>query len=511
MTELGGKGGLGSIADPRALLEGLFEHSPLAFQIYRADGHCLLVNRAFRELFGSEPPPEYNVFRDEQLERQGFLGLVHRAFTGETVHVPPHWYDPRELRHVEVREGRRVAIEVTLFPLRGEGGAVEHIALCFKDVTSELERAQAEESLRLLKLERTADAKLRGLLEAAPDAMIIVEGDGRIALVNAQAERLFAYPRDELLGQRVEMLIPERFRRQHAAHRGLYAASPRTRAMGTGLELYGRRKDGSEFPVEISLSPLVTEQGTLFSSAIRDVTERKQAEDDLRRARAEVEGANRDLEAFSFSVAHDLRAPLRAIDGFSQALQEDCADKLEAEGLDYLQRVRASAKQMSQLIDGLLGLARVTRGELAREEVDLGRIARQAGRRLRDSAPARDVELVVSDGLVAEGDPRLLTAVVENLLSNAWKFTAGRAQPRIEIGRTNVEGQSAFFVRDNGVGFEQTYAHKLFAPFQRLHKASEFEGSGIGLATVQRIVRRHGGRIWAEGAVDRGATFYFTL
>jgi two-component system, NtrC family, sensor kinase len=224
----------------------------------------------------------------------------------------------------------------------------------------------------------------------------------------------------------------------------------------------------------------------------------------------ELELKNEELESFSYSVAHDLRAPLRSIDGFSLALLEDYADKLDDEGRQYLRYVRESAQQMAQLIDDLLTLSRVARGEFQRESIDLSDIARRVVARLKDAAPERRVELVLPDGLPAAGDERLMTVVFENLLGNAWKFTGKTTHPRIEVGV--VAGTlPVYFIRDNGAGFDMAYAGKLFGVFQRLHAASEFEGTGIGLATVQRVIRRHGGRIWAEGAVGRGASFFFTL
>lgn len=225
----------------------------------------------------------------------------------------------------------------------------------------------------------------------------------------------------------------------------------------------------------------------------------------------ELEWKNKELEAFSYSVAHDLRTPLRSVDGFSQALLEDYADKLDEEGKQYLRYVRESAQQMGELIDDLLSLSRVTRGDFHREDVDLTAIAAGVATRLQRQHAERTVELVVADGLVAAGDARLLTVALENLLGNAWKFTGKRADARIEVGSSDDRGSRTYFVRDNGAGFDMTYAPKLFGVFQRLHSASEFEGTGIGLATVQRVVRRHGGRIWAEGEVGCGATFFFTL
>jgi DNA-binding response OmpR family regulator len=222
----------------------------------------------------------------------------------------------------------------------------------------------------------------------------------------------------------------------------------------------------------------------------------------------ELELKNKELDAFSYSVAHDLRAPLRAIDSFSAALQEDYADRLDEEGQQYLRYVRDSAQQMGGLIDGLLGLSRVMRGELQRAPLDVTAIARRVVKRLRLQEPERQVEVEVAEGLAAEGDPRLLSVLFDNLLGNAWKFSSKRADARIEVGRLD---DGAFYVRDNGAGFDMAYATKLFGVFQRLHSNAEFEGTGIGLATVQRIVQRHGGRIWAEGGIGRGAVFFFTL
>lgn len=233
--------------------------------------------------------------------------------------------------------------------------------------------------------------------------------------------------------------------------------------------------------------------------------------DSLARTARGLEAAHRELDAFTYAVAHDLRTPLRSIDGFSQALLEDCADRLDTDGKRYLKHIRDAAKQMAGLIDDLLRLSRVTRAELRREQVDLSELARAVLARLQGAQPDREVELVVQAGLVTEADPRLLDVVLMNLLGNAWKFTGKQASARIEFGANGGEKPVVFFVRDNGAGFNAAYAGKLFGVFQRLHAAQEFEGTGIGLATVQRIVHRHGGRVWAEGEVDRGATFYFTL
>lgn len=232
---------------------------------------------------------------------------------------------------------------------------------------------------------------------------------------------------------------------------------------------------------------------------------------ELLRAKEVTEEASKELEAFSYSVSHDLRAPLRSVDGFSRALLEDYADRLDDQGQKYLRYVRESANEMAALIDDLLALSRVARTELLSEPVSLSAIAHRVIGRLQYQAPHPHAELFIRDGLFAQGDRRLLTVLLENLLGNAWKFAGKRDRPRIELGAESEPPHTIYFVRDNGAGFDMAEADKLFQPFARLHAASEFEGTGIGLATVHRIVRRHGGRVWGEGEVDRGATFYFTL
>jgi light-regulated signal transduction histidine kinase (bacteriophytochrome) len=225
----------------------------------------------------------------------------------------------------------------------------------------------------------------------------------------------------------------------------------------------------------------------------------------------DLEHKNRELESFSYAVSHDLRAPLHRIDSFSRAVTESQGERLDQAGRRYLDRVREASRQMGQLIDDVLYLSRVTRAELRRHEVDLSALATAVLDRLREADPDRPVETRIRPGLVVMGDGQLLRIGLENLLGNAWKFTARQPAPRIEFGSTQVSGEPTYFVRDNGAGFDMAYADKLFTPFQRLHLATEFPGSGIGLATVQRIVHRHGGRVWAEGLVGQGATFHFTI
>jgi len=256
--------------------------------------------------------------------------------------------------------------------------------------------------------------------------------------------------------------------------------------------------------------------GYLIDRARRDQRRaRSQAFADLERLvaqrTAELTAANHELAAFAYSVSHDLRAPLRAIDAFSQALIEDFGAALEARAQDYLRRIRNNTVRMGQLIDDLLKLSRLTRAELHFETVDLTAMARQITTDLQRAESDRTVACTIEPGVIARGDPRLLRVLLENLLGNAWKYTSRHATARIEFGRTTTDGETAYFVRDDGAGFDPTQADKLFRPFQRLHTTEEFEGAGVGLATAQRVVRRHGGQIWADAAPEQGATFFFTL
>ena len=373
-------------------------------------------------------------------------------------------------------------------------------------------------TLRTIAERKRVEGRLRLVVEAAPNAMIMVDREGKITLVNTQIEQLFGYQRDELLGQRIEILVPERFRSKHRDYRNSFFANPEARAMGAGRDLYGLRKDGSEVPIEIGLNPVTTPEGLSVLASIIDITERKKAEDviiklneDLSRRTAELEATNKELEAFTYSVSHDLRAPLRSIDGFSQAVLEDYADKLDAQGKNHLERVRAASQYMAQLIDDMLNLSRVTRSEMRHETVHLSAMAREIGEALRKTQPEQQVEFISAENVTATGDERLLRVVMQNLLDNAWKYTGKHARARIEFGVKDEGGKPVFYVRDDGAGFDMAYADKLFGAFQRLHRRGEFPGTGIGLATVQRIIHRHGGRVWAEGEVEKGATFYFSL
>jgi hypothetical protein len=358
---------------------------------------------------------------------------------------------------------------------------------------------------------RTLAEQLTTTLESLTDAFFTIDGQWRFTYVNAEAERMMRTRRELLVGRSIWEALPELT--QTAAH-DHYQRAVREQVAVQFEEYYAPLR------VWVHVKAYPSRQGLAIYA--RDVTERVQAQQEILRLNAQLEervrqrtgqleAANKELEAFSYSIAHDLRAPLGSIDGFSQVLAERAGEALDERSRHYLQRIRRAVGHMGELTDGLLALSNLSRASLRREPVDLAELARTALASLREHAPHRKVEVCVAHALVVHGDPRLLAQLVGNLVANAWKFTARREDARIEIGCTQAAGESVFFVRDNGAGFDMAYASRLFEAFQRLHSTSEFEGTGIGLAIVHKIVGRHGGRIWAEAAPERGACFHFTL
>jgi PAS domain S-box-containing protein len=366
-------------------------------------------------------------------------------------------------------------------------------------------------------------AMFESLFESAPGSILVVNSRGRIVRVNAETERKFGYHREELVGQPIETLIPSRYTERHRGHTTNYFEKPRVRPMGAGIELFAKRKDGSEFPVDILLGPLESggpqpEGDQLVLSIVYDLTDRKRTQTEiqnlnreLERRIGELEAVNRELEAFSYSVSHDLRAPLRAIYGFSQMLEEDYGKTIDAEGNRLLKVIQDNTKQMGQLIDDLLAFSRLGRQSPAYGPVDMGELAKAVSEELQNENSGRKLAFTIGALPPATGDRAMLRQVLVNLISNAVKFTRNRETAQIEIGALPDGEETAYFVRDNGVGFEMQYASKIFGVFQRLHRQQDFEGTGVGLAIVQRVVSRHGGKIWAESTPGEGATFFFTL
>jgi len=359
-------------------------------------------------------------------------------------------------------------------------------------------RKEAQDALR------RSEQTFQLLVESIQDyAVFMLDPDGRVATWNAGAERIKGYAAHEIIGQHFSAFYPREDVAQGKPRWELEMAEREGRHEDEGWRV---RKDGTRFWANVAISAMRDGHGALigFAKVTRDLTERRRVEQALGQS-------NQELERFSYSVSHDLRAPLRAINGYAQALWEDHAARLDDEGKRLLGVIRDSAKLGGQLIDGLLNFSRVGRQALTKAPVDLTALAESVVAELRPTQGSAAVEVLLSPLPPASGDAGLLRHVLVNLIDNAFKFSAKRAHPRVEIGAQQSGPEVAYYVKDNGVGFDMQYANKLFGVFQRLHRPEEFEGTGVGLALAQRIVQRHGGRIWAEGKVNEGATFRFTL
>jgi PAS domain S-box-containing protein len=503
------------------LWRGLFESVLSGFALHDSmldeagapvDYVFVSANRAFGEQTGLVPAEILGRRVTDVLpgvEKSGLIELYGQVALGGAPQRFEIYFEPL---------GRHYDIQV-FSPRRGQ------FATVFVDVT---ERRRAEDDLEENR------RFLQRVLEVTPDLIYIFDlASRRNVFSNREMLEVLGYTSDEVLamgGTVVPRLLHPDDAQLVAEH---YAKAAQLADDETAeVEYRMRRRDGTWCWLHCRDSVFRrSDDGAavhLIGTA-QDITARRQAEAARREAERalavanvdlerrvssrtrELEAAYEELEAFSYSVSHDLRAPLRALDGFSLALLEDYGEQLDDTARDYLARVRAASQRMGRLIDDLLTLSRVSRQDLVREEVDLSAIGRDVIADLRQADPKRLVEVTVADGIVANGDPSLLRVVLRNLLDNAWKFTSRRPHAHIEVGVERRGGVVAHEVRDDGAGFDTAYVDKLFTPFQRLHAADEFPGTGIGLATVRRIVRRHGGSVWAEGAVDSGATIRFTL
>jgi PAS domain S-box-containing protein len=441
----------------------------------------------------------------------GFEALVFKASRGIE--------DIYELTYVR-KDGSRFPAVVSVTALRDAKAAIIGYLLIGTDNTA---RKLADEALRKTEVE------LHAVFENLDEGVIVANLDGELLYMNPAAQTVYGLSGPEEVRRHLED-FGQTFELSDLEGVLLPANDWPLARILRGEKLHG---------LEVRVRGILTDRqrifsyrGTLVSDeagqplkaviTINDITERRLAGDVIQRLNgqlelrvvertAQLQTANKELEAFCYSVSHDLRAPLRTLDGFSQALLEDYSDVLDAQGKNYLGRIRAGSQRMGQLIDDLLNLSRVSRGEMSRELVDLSKMAREVVDELQSTDPLREAEIVIANDLIAETDPRLLRIVLTNLLSNAWKFTTKQEHPVINFGSLGTNGNREYFVRDNGAGFNEAYAGQLFGVFQRLHAVADFPGTGIGLATVQRIIHRQGGRVWAEGKVEQGATFHFTL
>jgi PAS domain S-box-containing protein len=493
----------------RRLAASVFEQAREAITITDADANILTVSRRFTEITGYAA--EEVIGKNPRVLQSGrhdtaFYRAMWEALTGTG-----HWGGEIWNRR---KDGTIYPEWLSISAVRDEEGRTTNYVAVFTDLTL---RKQAEQALR------ESEARNRLILDTALDAVISMGPDGRVREWNSEAERMFGYTRLQAIGDKVSRLIvPPRHRRAHDEGLRHYLESGTGPVLGRRVEIEAMRADGSEFPVELAIATVENGEEKFFSAFIRDISERKAHELALkqmnegleRRVRERTEAlqtANQELEAFSYSVSHDLRAPLRAINGFSHLLEDEYAPSLDEKARNYLARVRAGSERMGLLIDDLLKLSQTSRQPMTVASADLSALAEEIAAELQAGEPQRPCEWVIAPGIRAMGDAGLLRAALHNLFGNAWKYSSKRDRPRIEFGMTEEQGRPAYFVRDNGAGFDMAHAGRLFGAFQRLHSPSEFPGTGIGLATVARIIHRHGGKIWAESAPDKGATFRFTL
>jgi PAS domain S-box-containing protein len=446
----------------------------------------------------------------------GWLDALQPEDRDRVAKIWSHALATKSLYNAEYRvrgaDGNYRYFSVRGVPVLAEDGSIrEWVGTC-SDIS---DRKQTEQALQ------ESYSILHAVIEGTTDSVFMKDLQGRYVMINSAGAKVVGKPVENIVGKDDTELFPSHIALPIIENDRRLIAVEENQTYEDIIPFMGKLRT-----FLAAKTVCRNAQGKVIGlvGIARDISDRKRAEQQIKQLNqnlerrvvertAQLEVANKELEAFSYSVSHDLRAPLRSIDGFSLALLERYTSQLDDKGKHYLQRVRAATGRMGQLIDDLLNLSRVTRSQMQRSYVDLTALVKAIAADTQQTQPERsNVEFVIEPGVVAQGDSRLLRVVLENLLNNAWKFTSKQVSPLIEFGTVSqADGTTAYFVRDNGAGFDIAYAHKLFRAFQRLHTEDEFPGTGIGLATVQRIIHRHGGRVWAEGALDQGATFYFTL
>ena len=507
---------LGQVSDPLALLEGIFACAPVGLQIYDASGHCLLVNQAFRNLFGAEPPPEYNVLEDEIAERNGVLDLVHRAFAGETITIGPIWYDPRELTQVRVPQGRRVAIASTFFPLLDGAGKVSHVAIVFKDLTTEIEaREQAEQERDLL----------RAIFRQSGDGIVVCDEEGIIRGLNPEAERQHGVDRKAVPPEEWASaygLLDMRGQALPLSETPLYRALKGERVENARWMV--RRPDASVRILTGTALPLQHADGSPAGAVVttRDETERLRLEEELGRQSAttqrlyeEAQELHRIKDEFLATVSHELRTPLQAILGWARLLQE--TDEGPARRMHGLATIERNARVQARLVDDMLDASRLVSGTLRLDwkPVDLAAIVRTVGDGFKELASAKGVGLsldVPAGPVVVGGDATRLQQIVWNVLSNALKFTP--AAHKVDVRLRAEEGQAVIRVADSGIGIHPEFLPHVFDPFRQADSSTTraHGGLGLGLALVSHLVEMHGGSVEAHSdGSGQGAVFTIRL
>jgi len=489
-----------SLKETYELQHALDEHAIVA--ITDPQGKITFVNDKFCAI--SKYSREELIGQDHRIINSGYHPKEFIRDLWTTISHGKVWHGEIKNR---AKDSSYYWVQTTIVPFLNDEGKPRQYVAIRTDIT---ERKLAEEG----------SARLAAIVDSSNDAIIGKDLNSIITSWNAGAEKIFGYSAKEMVGNPITRLIPpDRVQEEVDIINRIKNGETIKH-----FETLRMTKDGRLINISVTVSPITDKTGKIVgaSKVARDITERKRAEQQIRELNtlleqrvaertAQLEVANKELEAFSYSVSHDLRAPLRAVDGFSQAVIEDYSSLLPADGQRYLQTIREGAQRMGILIDDLLTFSRLSRAPLRKVEVDTAKLVKRTLDELIPQQEGRDGKISTGELLTCQGDPALLNQVWINLLSNALKYTRDRQPAVIEIGCKSEPGEVTYFVRDNGAGFDMRYAHKLFGVFQRLHRTDEFEGTGVGLAIAQRVVHRHGGRIWAEAAVDKGATFYFTL
>ncbi|WP_020533027.1 sensor histidine kinase [Flexithrix dorotheae] len=463
--------------------QALIETAPDAMVIVNSFGQIILVNVQTEKLFGYS--------RQELLGQEVEILIPTRYFGNHAQHRKQFFSNPKvrgmgsnmEL-YGKKKNGAEFPVEISLGPLETEEGFL--VSAAIRDIT---ERKYAEE-------------KFKRLLESAPDAMVIVGEQGKIELVNGQTERLFGYSRKELIGKQVEVLIPERYRQQHPVHRNGYFTKPKLRPMGANLELLGRKKNGEEFPVEISLSPIEDLDKTLVSAAIRDVSQRRYIK--------QLEHKNRELEQFAYIASHDLQEPLHTINSFVGFLKQDLHDGSEEDIKKYLNYISQASARMGNLISGLLQYSRIGKKRVL-TEINCSHTLKEVMSNIQGSIQESEAIINYSELPTIKAYPTEFKQLLQNLLSNAIKFRKKDVPPVITIGYQKDSEKYTFYIQDNGIGISPKHYEQIFIIFQRLHLKQEYEGTGIGLAQCKKIVELHGGKIWVESSLNEGSIFYFSI